>query len=324
MKRATLVSGSPTAYMTSLPAEPVRRVPVFYTSDDSLPRPTALFHGAVIAAAFLIGVCLLLSRGGSFPDVLTPSGGSGNSHAAAFSGLARPAHVPAYFRTLPLLSALDTNHDGVLSAGEISAAPRILPTLDANHDGRLDAVECGGESNGTLGLDPQFLVRARRALMRIHPILAALDADGNGEISSEEIARAPMLLRTLDADDDGRLTINELQPDPVVSAAAQFVSVFDSNSDGALDAAEWAAVSGQHLLGVLRRAAGAHGGMVTDRSLTAGLRFDPATGLRDDDAYREMLNATRQAFAGIVKCCRTGEPHSGKPLRYLLPKKSTR
>ena len=264
--------------------ESEERIPVFYTGADSLPRPTALFPAIILAAAFLAGVCLLLARGG------------GSASFPASSGRA-----PYYFRTLKVLAALDANHDGVLSAGEIRAAPRVLVSLDANHDGKLDALECSGESSDSSTLDPQFQVRAHFALMRIHPILAALDRDHNGEISAGEIADAPMLLRSLDADDDGRITLNELLPDPLASAAAQFVSVFDADNDHALKAEEWEAASGTHLLEVLRRAAVAHSGMVTDQSLTAGIRFNPATGLRDDDAYREMLAATRRGFAAILE-----------------------
>jgi hypothetical protein len=45
--------------------------------------------------------------------------------------------------TVPLLAALDTNHDGVISAEEIDRAAGSLKILDVNHDGKLTAVECG-------------------------------------------------------------------------------------------------------------------------------------------------------------------------------------
>lgn len=37
----------------------------------------------------------------------------------------------------PLMEALDTNHDGILSADEIKNAPAALRKLDRNHDGKL-------------------------------------------------------------------------------------------------------------------------------------------------------------------------------------------
>lgn len=42
---------------------------------------------------------------------------------------------------LPLLVALDADHDGIISAGEIRNAPESLSAMDRNHDGRLAAEE---------------------------------------------------------------------------------------------------------------------------------------------------------------------------------------
>ena len=44
------------------------------------------------------------------------------------------------------------------------------------------------------------------------PLQAALDANGDGIISADEIANAPAALRKLDGDGDGKLTIAELAP----------------------------------------------------------------------------------------------------------------
>ena len=50
------------------------------------------------------------------------------------------------------------------------------------------------------------------AFLRMFPLMAAIDADGNGEISSKEIKRAAGALRTLDTDENGTLTEDELRP----------------------------------------------------------------------------------------------------------------
>lgn len=48
--------------------------------------------------------------------------------------------------------------------------------------------------------------------MQMVPILAALDANGDGEISAEEIANAVAVLKTLDKNQDGKLTTDEVMP----------------------------------------------------------------------------------------------------------------
>ena len=45
-----------------------------------------------------------------------------------------------------------------------------------------------------------------------HPLVAALDADKDGEISAGEIQRAPEALKALDRNEDGKLSGEELGP----------------------------------------------------------------------------------------------------------------
>jgi hypothetical protein len=123
--------------------------------------------------------------------------------------LARP-----YFGSMPVLRALDTNRDFALSPSEIGNAPSALRRLDTSQDGRLTAQECG------LHIDPNFVAasmteRVQRQFMSYHPVLAALDADRDGEISAGEIDRAAAALKTLDSDRDGYVTADELIPFPI-------------------------------------------------------------------------------------------------------------
>lgn len=368
---------SPPTLLDGAAGQPAGGVPVFYTCDDSLPRASALVNGAVLAAALLAGVCLLIARGGGFPSALVGSHEPNHSHLLSAPTSAAPedlstkfrvkpesseAPIPFYFRLLTIVSALDANHDGVISAGEIANARAALATLDANHDGNLDADECGGHfsdeprpagpsadeltktlmafdrnhdgklqrgelperlrgvfdrgdpyktgvltagdirklaeaenaSRAPRPLDPQFLQRARLAFMHIHPILAALDADHNGEISAAEMRNAPAMLRTLDNNNDGKLTVDEILPDPVASAAAQFVSIFDTNNDRAISPEEWTAAFGKRLRQTLTRAGRKHNGLVTERDLVTQIRLD------DQTAYEEMLAATHRGFAALA------------------------
>jgi len=50
--------------------------------------------------------------------------------------------------------------------------------------------------------------------MRLHPVLAALDADHDGEISASEMQNAVAALKTLDKNEDGKLVPAELFPEP--------------------------------------------------------------------------------------------------------------
>jgi len=78
----------------------------------------------------------------------------------------------AYFKLMPVLGALDTNGDFVISPGEMLAARLSLRRLDVNHDGKLSPEECGFR----VGQGPA----AQKEFMRSHPALAALDADHDG------------------------------------------------------------------------------------------------------------------------------------------------
>lgn len=91
----------------------------------------------------------------------------------------------------PLFAALDSNHDGVIDADEIAAAPRSLAVLDKNKDGKLSAEE---------------IMPVRGASM----LLIALDVNRDGTIDETELANATTELRLLDKDHNGKLTADEV------------------------------------------------------------------------------------------------------------------
>jgi Ca2+-binding EF-hand superfamily protein len=75
------------------------------------------------------------------------------------------------------------------------------------------AQERGGREGDDRGRPPQFGGQAGRGgFMRVLPIMTALDADGNGEISDAEIKDAVAALRKLDKNKDDKLTAEELRP----------------------------------------------------------------------------------------------------------------
>ena len=110
---------------------------------------------------------------------------------------------------LPLVMALDTNHDGVIDSNEIANASAALKTLDKNGDGQLTPDEYlptrpaqMGDASGKQHRPPPS------------PIINVLDKNSDGVISADEIANAPAALLTLDKNGDGQLTRDEFCPRP--------------------------------------------------------------------------------------------------------------
>ena len=153
----------------------------------------------------------------------------------------------------PLLHTLDGDHDGIISAEEIKAAPDVLKALDKNKDGKLtpneftiqrpDGPPPGDREDG--GDKP----KTRNAISDRNrpaepfpgqkpprdgdrkpegpkdgdgkpqrppppPLIGALDADHDGVISADEIADATKALLTLDKNDDGQLGPREYMGHP--------------------------------------------------------------------------------------------------------------
>ena len=112
-------------------------------------------------------------------------------------------------RRIPATAALDADGDGEISAPEIRDSAASLRALDRDRNGSLDWTEMLPEFGGRGGRGPGF--RFEQAPL---PVMTAIDRDGNGEISPEEIASASAALRSLDADADGSLVAGEAMPPP--------------------------------------------------------------------------------------------------------------
>ena len=115
----------------------------------------------------------------------------------------------------PLMTALDVDKDGKLSAEEIAGAAAALKTLDKNSDGVLDVSEMaparGGRGGQGGGRGGQGGGRGGDPTERINQMMQ-LDTDGNGEISKEEGGeRMARFFSFLDGDGNGSLTREEIE-----------------------------------------------------------------------------------------------------------------
>ncbi len=205
-------------------------VPLFQTIETYKPRPAALLHGGLLAILSILAAVILIGKGGgvarpfligahfSRPSLLSidrnlMTGSDldttvklGPDPFEAWLKLARP-----YFLSMPVLRALDTDGDLTLSPREMRNASAVLRNLDVNHAGKLTAEECGLHIDPN-SVPPALLAQLRQRFMSYHPVLAALDADHDGEISAWEIDHAAAALKKLDRNQDGYLTADELVP----------------------------------------------------------------------------------------------------------------
>ena len=92
----------------------------------------------------------------------------------------------------------------------IPVTQQYLVSFERDQDGGSRRVSRGRQpvASPTPGND-RFLQMMRRI-----PVLATLDADGDGKLSAAELADAPDALRKLDANGDGDLSGSEIRPTP--------------------------------------------------------------------------------------------------------------
>lgn len=100
-----------------------------------------------------------------------------------------------------VLQALDTDHDGKLSAAEIQQATQSLMTLDRNGDGQLTVDELQPKPENA-GASPDELLKQ----------LMSFDKNGDGVLTPDELpARMQSLFERGDANKDGKLTPDEIK-----------------------------------------------------------------------------------------------------------------
>lgn len=188
--------------------------------------------------------------------------------AAAAFAQSDPPPV-SYIRISPILNAVDTNQDGVLSAAEIAASAAQIKKLDKNGDGKLTRDEAGIRMDQLPGRGGRGEGRGGRGEGRgrgegggeveipapppsagdMTASLMAFDANHNGQLEKSEVPeRLQGLFERGDTNKDGILTKEEivalaessrqmkLPPRPNRFDLATIA--LDTNGDGEISAAE--------------------------------------------------------------------------------------
>ena len=124
----------------------------------------------------------------------------------------------------------------------------------------------------------------RGGMMRVNPVVQALDTDKDGEISSDEIAKAPAALKTLDKNGDGKLSAEELRPNlrgpggerggprTDTTEVVNGMMAFDKNGDGKLSTEELP----ERMRGIVARADTDKDGFASRDELTKALAVQSA------------------------------------------------
>lgn len=178
------------------------------------------------AALLPLGFAALLSA-----QTTTPTDAP---HGRGHHGRGGPGGGPGF----PIVRVLDADKDREVSASELATASAAIRTLDTNNDGTVSREELRPARPEHTGR-PEGADRPERAerpagapeggkrsgppagadSRPVDPIMLALDADTDGNLSPAEIANAPASLAALDANKDGKLTMDEFRPLPPEGAS---------------------------------------------------------------------------------------------------------
>lgn len=141
--------------------------------------------------------------------------------------------------TLHRLMGLDRNGDGVLTKDEVPERMQgMFSRIDANHDDKLTQDEIRASASNLKG--PNGRAQRGGEATRMDPVLNALDTDRDGVMSATELAAAPTSLKALDKDGNGEISQDEMRPRQMTPAdrARHMLDEWDTNKDGKLSKPE--------------------------------------------------------------------------------------
>jgi Ca2+-binding EF-hand superfamily protein len=116
----------------------------------------------------------------------------------------------------------DANEDGKIDKSELARVENVPADSDADKDGLVSLGELVAAINAQSTPSRDFRSRAVAQRDIGDVLLAALDTDGDGALSTDELASVSQSLRTLDRNSDGQLTPNEIAPAPAGQRGGRF------------------------------------------------------------------------------------------------------
>ena len=118
----------------------------------------------------------------------------------------------------PAFTALDANGDGVIDEKEIADAPQNLKKLDKNADGKISADELRPQRTDAAADSDKKPEGGKKfgegkgMKHPVSPLIATIDANGDGVIDEKEIVGSSEALKKLDKNADGKITSDEIRP----------------------------------------------------------------------------------------------------------------
>ncbi len=118
------------------------------------------------------------------------------------------SELPARMKSL--VKDADTNKDSVLTQSELTVFTKKQEAIRRKETEQREKAEAERQkAEGTTPPAPR-----PGGPGRVAPIVAAMDINKDGEVSTEEMAGAAVSLKTLDKNSDGKITPEELRPAP--------------------------------------------------------------------------------------------------------------